>query len=203
MTRRAVVQPPPALLRENFMGYLMVGVASLIGVVFAASAASKLLDYGGFRGSLPQLAPVRPELLGPLAVSVIAAEAAVPVLLSIPPTMASGFGLSAALLAAFSLAIAIALRHGRRVPCRCFGSSRTPLGASHLARNTILLILALAGGLATGGHVPPAGVAVAAVAGALAAIPVLALDDITYLFARSSSWPISSPPLSCSDCSAW
>ena len=168
------------------MEYLTVGIASLIGVVFASSAASKLLDYSGFRRSLPQLAPVRPDLLGPLAVMVIAAEAAVPVLLLIPPAKAAGFGLSAGLLTAFSVAIAIALRHGRRVPCRCFGSSRTPLGASHLARNTILLVLALAGELAAGGHLPPAGVAVAAAAGLLCAIPFVALDDIIYLFARSS-----------------
>lgn len=168
------------------MEYLTVGIASLIGLVFAASAASKLLDYGGFRSSLPQLVPVRSDLLGPLAVMVIAAEAAVPVLLLIPPARASAFGLSGGLLAAFSMAIAIALRHGRRVPCRCFGSSRTPLGASHIARNTILLGLALAGALAAGGHVPSAGVAVAAAAGVLSAIPFVALDDIIYLLARSS-----------------
>jgi hypothetical protein len=171
------------------MDYLRVGCASLIGLVFLASAVSKLRDYGGFTRSLPALAPVRPGLLQPLAVVVIASEAAVPILLAIPPAMTFGFGLSCCLLCAFSAAIAVALKRGQHAPCRCFGSSSRPLGAGHLIRNAILLITAvaggLAGGLAPGVHAQLAGVAVAIPAGLFGAILIVAFDDIAYLFARS------------------
>jgi hypothetical protein len=168
------------------MEYLRVGCASLIGLVFLASAVSKLRYYGEFRRSLPVLAPIRPGLLQPLAVVVVASEAAVPILLVIPPAMSWGFGLSCGLLCSFSAAIASALKRGRHTPCRCFGASSTPLGAGHLVRNTILLITAVAGGLAPKVYSPPAGMAVAVAAGFFAAILIVALDDIVYLFARSS-----------------
>jgi len=168
------------------MEYLRAGFASLIGLVFLASAVSKLRDYGEFFRSLPVLAPVRPALLRPLAVAVITSEAAVPILLVIPSTRTWGFGLGGGLLAAFSAAIAAALQRGRRTPCRCFGASSTPLGAGHLIRNTILLITAVAGGLAPGEQAPAAGVALAVGAGLFAAVLIVAFEDIVYLFARSS-----------------
>ena len=83
-------------------------------------------------------------------------------------------------------AIAAALQLGRRTPCRCFGASSTPLGAGHLIRNAILAITAVAGGLAPGGHVPSAGVAVAMGAGLFAAVLIVAYEDLVYLLARSS-----------------
>lgn len=168
------------------MEYLRVGCACLIGLVFLASAASKLRGYGEFRRSLPGLAPVRPGLLQPLAVVVIASETAVPILLAIPPAMAYGFGLSGVLLCAFSVAITLALRRGQRTPCRCFGASNKPLGPAHLIRNTILLVTAVAGGLASGVQSQPAGLAVAIAAGFLGAVLIVAFDDIVYLFARSA-----------------
>jgi hypothetical protein len=163
-----------------------VGCASLIGWVFLASALSKLRHFGEFRRSLPALAPVRPGLVRPLAAAVAAAEAAVPVLLLIRPVMSYGFALGGGLLGAFTAAIAAAMKHGRRAPCRCFGASSTPLRAGHLIRNAILLTAAAAGGLARGAPPPVAGVTVALAAGSLAAILVVAFDDLVYLFARTS-----------------
>jgi hypothetical protein len=166
--------------------YLRVGCASIIGWVFLVSAVSKLRGYREFRKSLPALAPVRPGLLRPLAVVVVVSEATVPILLLIPSAMSYGFWLSCGLLCAFSAAIAAALRRGRRVPCRCFGASSTPLGAGHLVRNTIILITAVMGVVAPSVHPPAAGVAVAIGTGLVGAILIIAFDDIVYLFARSS-----------------
>jgi hypothetical protein len=168
------------------MSYLAVGCASLIGWVFLASAVSKLRHFGEFSGSLPALAPVRPGLVRPLAAAVVTAEAAVPVLLLLPRVMPYGFALAGGLLAAFTAAIAAALKHGRRAPCRCFGASGTPLGARHLLRNAILLITVVAGGLARGAAPPTAGLAVAVAGGLLGAILIVAFDDIAYLLARTS-----------------
>src|ERR1700743_188050 len=66
------------------MEYLGVGCASLIGWVFLASAISKLRHFGEFTRSLPALAPARPGHVRPLAMTVVAAEAAVPALLLVP-----------------------------------------------------------------------------------------------------------------------
>jgi hypothetical protein len=169
------------------MEYAGVGCASLIGWVFLASAISKLRHFGEFTRSLPALAPVRPGQARPLAMAVVATEAAVPVLLLFPAAVLYGFALAGALLAAFTAAIGTALKRGRRAPCRCFGASSAPLGPSHLVRNAILLISALAGGLALDAQPPQAaGLAVAIAAGLVGAILIVAMDDIAFLFARTS-----------------
>jgi hypothetical protein len=172
------------------MEYVGVGFASLIGWVFLASAISKVRHFGEFTRSLPALAPVRAGQVRPLAMTVVATEAAVPVLLLFPAAVFYGFALAGALLAAFTTAIVISLKRGRRAPCQCFGASSTPLVPSHLVRNAILLISlisALAGGLAL--DVRPqqaAGLVVAIAAGLVGAILIVAMDDIAFLFARTS-----------------
>jgi hypothetical protein len=168
------------------MEYVGVGFASLIGWVFLASAISKLRHFGEFTRSLPALAPVRAGQVRPLAMTVVATEAAVPVLLLIPAAIFYGFALAGALLAAFTAAIVTALKRGRRAPCQCFGASSTPLGPSHLVRNSILLISTLAGGLALDAQPQQAaGLVVAIAAGLVGAILIVAMDDIAFLFART------------------
>jgi Methylamine utilisation protein MauE len=169
------------------MEYVGVGCASLIGWVFLASAISKLRHFGEFTRSLPALAPVRPGQVRPLAMAVAATEAAVPVLLLFPAAVFYGFALAGALLAAFTAAIGTALKRGRRAPCPCFGASSAPLGPSHLVRNAILVISTLAGGLALDAQPPQAGgLVVAIAAGLVGAILIVAMDDIAFLFARTS-----------------
>ena len=164
-----------------------MGCASFIGWVFLASAISKLRHFGEFTRSLPALAPVRPGQVRPLAMAVVATEAAVPVLLLFPATVFYGFALAGALLTVFTAAIVTALKRGRRAPCRCFGASSTPLGPSHLVRNAILLISTLAGGLALDAQpLQAAGLVVAIAAGLVGAILIMAMDDIAFLFARTS-----------------
>lgn len=168
------------------MEYMGVGCASLIGWVFLASAISKLRHFGEFTRSLPALAPVRPVQARPLAMTVVATETAVPVLLLFPVTVFYGFALAGALLAAFTAAIGTALKRGRRAPCRCFGASSAPLGPGHLVRNAILLISTLAGGLALDAQSPQAaGLVVAVAVGLVGAILIVAMDDIAFLFART------------------
>ena len=48
------------------------------------------------------------------------------------------------MLIAFTVLIAVALAHGRRPPCACFGAwSAKPIGGGHLVRNGALMVLAL------------------------------------------------------------
>ncbi|MGK5556157.1 MauE/DoxX family redox-associated membrane protein [Actinomadura kijaniata] len=168
------------------MQYLPAGCACLIGLVFAVSAFTKLRDRAGFVRSVPDLAPALPaRLLGPLAHSVIVLEAAVPVLLAVPATRTLGFGVALVLLTAFTVAIAGALRRGRRAPCRCFGASAAPLGPRHLARNGVLLTAAATGAVTPGDATSTAGLAVAAAAGLVTGLLIVSFDDLVDLFAGS------------------
>lgn len=50
---------------------------------------------------------------------------------------------AAVMLLAFTVLIAVRLAQGRRPPCACFGAwSTKPIGASDIARNVALLVLA-------------------------------------------------------------
>jgi hypothetical protein len=167
------------------MEYLQAGCASLIGVVFVVSAVSKLRDFTAFASSVLAFAPVRHALAAPLAMLIIALEAAVPALLAVRSARPYGFGLGCVLLAAFTAAIAVALRRGRRGPCRCFGAASAPMGPRHLARNGVLLAAGVAGGLSPGGLPSSAGTAIAVVAGLAGALLVISFDGIVDLFARS------------------
>ena len=51
---------------------------------------------------------------------------------------------AAALLVVFTVLIVVRLSQGRRPPCACFGAwSATPIGPGHVARNVLLLALAV------------------------------------------------------------
>lgn len=167
------------------MEYLRIGCACLVGLVFAVSAISKLRDFDGFARSVPALVPARPGRSRLLATATTALEALVPPLLIAPPTASYGFGLAVVLLAAFTTAIAAAIRRGHRATCRCFGPPSVPLGPRHLVRNGALLVWAVLGGLSPGGLPPAGGVAVAAASGLVGAVLIVSLDDIVDLFARN------------------
>lgn len=167
------------------MELVRIGAACLIGLVFAVSAVSKIRDLDGFAASVGALAPAWPAPARVTAIAVTALEALVPPLLIAPVTAPAGFALAAALLAAFTTAVAASLRRGRRAACRCFGPSSVPLGPRHLARNGALLACAVLGGLAPAGPPPAGGAAVAAAAGLTAAVLIVSLDDIVELFARN------------------
>lgn len=101
---------------------------------------------------------------------------------------------AAALLVAFTIAIVLMLRRGERAPCHCFGAHEAPLGPAHLVRNLILLALAVTGSLAQGSGYAAPGVALAALAGALAAALAVRFDDLVDLFrATSPGGPARNP----------
>jgi uncharacterized membrane protein YphA (DoxX/SURF4 family) len=169
--------------------YLELSARCLIGAVFLVASVSKVAGrnaFGSFLASLRDMRPLPPGLVPLLARLVIAVEFTVWVLLAIPSPLAAeaGFVLAALSLAGFTAAIAIGIRRGDQVPCRCFGTSATPLRTRHLVRNVLLVAVAVLGALATSTSEPvdPAG-AVAAVAGGLMLGGlVTAVDDIFELF---------------------
>ncbi|MFI0813383.1 MauE/DoxX family redox-associated membrane protein [Streptomyces echinatus] len=177
------------------MSYLAIGIRCVIGAVFLAAFLSKVRGIPAFRAFAASLHGMRvlpPRLVTPAAVLVTAGEAVVCVLVATPfggVAAAAGCATATAMLLTFTVGVALAVRRGVRQPCRCFGASSTPLGASHLARNTALTFLAGAGTLMTTAATPAArpvhvgGAMTAAAAGLLLGLLITVLDDVIALFA--------------------
>ncbi|MCD9194405.1 MauE/DoxX family redox-associated membrane protein [Streptomyces albireticuli] len=175
------------------MGYLALGIRCLIGAVFLASAVSKVGGrgaFGRFVSSVRDLRLVPPRSAAPVALCVVAAEAAVCLLLAAPGPGAvavAGFAVAGVLLGGFAAAVTLSVRRGVRTPCRCFGASTRPLGLRHVVRNLALTAAASAGAaavLVSGAVRPdaPGGVVVAVTGGLLLGGLVVTLDDILDLF---------------------
>ncbi|MFI7038755.1 MauE/DoxX family redox-associated membrane protein [Microbispora rosea] len=180
------------------MAYLFAFCRLLTGIVFLMSAVSKLRGraaYEEFTAATRALVRLPSRLVAAL---VVAAEIAVAPLLAWRPTTLAGFGVALGLLVAFTAAIVVALRRGRRVPCRCFGASAVPVGAGHLARNAVLIVAAAAGAVQAGAGavhagtgavfagLGPAGLAAVALAAGAVAVLLSAIGEIAGLFTSSS-----------------
>jgi hypothetical protein len=128
-------------------------------------------------------------------VVVVAGEVSVVVLLGLPATVAVGFGAAAVLLVALSVVVARTVIGAVPVPCRCFGPSRQPLGWPHVVRNVLLLLSAVAGGLAASaprGPLDPAAATTALSVAALGVVGVLFFDDLLSLLGSPGLMPPSS-----------
>ncbi|MER7004831.1 MauE/DoxX family redox-associated membrane protein [Dactylosporangium sp. NPDC000555] len=177
------------------MGYVLFGCQVLTGLVFVVAGITKLRDVDGFRRSMLALVPL-PVALSPAAArALIGLELLVVALLVVPATVAAGLALSLILDLAFTVAIVLALRAGRRAPCACFGRTERPLGIRHVVRDLVLAAVALLGLVAAAAPHTPAnagGLLVAGLAGALGGLLVILLDDIVALFAPGPSGRASS-----------
>jgi uncharacterized membrane protein YphA (DoxX/SURF4 family) len=113
----------------------------LLAAVFAVAGVAKLRDPAGSRKALQDFgAPAR--LAGPGGFLLPLLEIAVAVALLFPPSARWGALAAVVLLAAFVVAIANALAHGRAPDCHCFGQLHSePAGRSTLVRNSILIAL--------------------------------------------------------------
>lgn len=172
------------------MGYLALACRCAVGLVFAASALSKLRSAEAFRsftewlGTVPGV-PSRAQ--GLIAAAMAAAEAGVVVLVVIPYTDVIGMTAAAALLAVFAAGAFAVASNPDAAPCQCFGPSSTPLGMRHVARNVALCAVAALGaaaGPATAGYHPPL-IAVSVCAGLTAALLAIFLDDIAAIIAAT------------------
>jgi Methylamine utilisation protein MauE len=183
---------------EVGLSYAVFACRVAIGLVFACSAVGKLRGRAGFAGFLDSVRALVPIAAGrgapALAGSTIAAELAVAVGVLPGATYRAALVLAAVLLAAFGVALALAVRRRVRVPCRCFGATSEPPGAPQLVRNGGLLAVALAGALAPAGAVASAGAATAAFAGIVLAILAVGADDLAVLFPAPAPGPAAAHP---------
>jgi cation transporter-like permease len=171
--------------------YVLLGSRCLLAVVFLASFLGKVRGrarYAGYLAATRRLTPrwaLSRVPAGALAAVVVAAEAAVPALLAVPGLVPAGLALSVVLLSGFAAATAAALRRGERAPCHCFGSSQRQLDGGHVARNAVLIVVAVAGMVAAASGVGPleaTQAAVVAAASIAAAVVVLVADTVADVF---------------------
>ena len=163
----------------------------LIGLVFVVAVAGKVRGPGAYREFASWLAalPVPLARNRALPVVLVAAEAAIVVLVTIPAdpaAAAAGLGLAAGCLAVMTAGTVAIVRQGARVSCRCFGTSQSPLGARHLIRDAILLVSAVTGAVCSAFSaehqaVRPAGIVLSLAAALVAATFLVFIDDLLTL----------------------
>lgn len=166
----------------------------LLAIVFAYSAVAKLRSGGSFRGFMAWLGdlpvPVASRQAGTLAGGLAGAEVLIVVLAVLPWTVLAGFALAAATLAVFIAGTCLAISRGTKATCNCFGTRGAPLGPTHVVRDTILLVVAIVGAVASDAHgAHPAGTVLSVATAAVLAVPVVFLDDLLSLFATGSPNP--------------
>lgn len=153
----------------------------LLAVVFLTAVVGKTRSRQGFAEFRDSVAAIAPRWLpvGPVAVAVVAGEAATVVLLAV--SRLAGYALAVVLLAAFCAGIAHTIHSRQSVRCRCFGAGGDVLGPKHLVRNGLLVAVAVAGAFG-GGVTPPAPAALAAmVTGALLGLLTTRWEDVVFL----------------------
>jgi hypothetical protein len=171
------------------MAYAALICRTVVGLVFAVSAFSKLRNGTAYREFASWLASVPVPLARNRALPPVlaGAEAAIVVLVAVPATAVAGLMLAVLTLAALTAGTAVAIRRGARVTCQCFGPSRTELASHHVLRNGFLLVLALAGvavagAFSAGAAGPrPAGIGLSLWAAVVLATFVVFLDDVVFL----------------------
>jgi len=194
------------------MGDFSIAALSLVGCVLAASAVTKLRSpraYRAFREGLRETGVAPGRMLPAITAALCGAEAIIAAGLITAGALTAASAPGAIVLAEAALAAAavltavlatgvvVVIRRGTRARCPCFGAdSGRPLGRLHLLRNLSLLAVVgagLAAVLLTRGHPALAGMAVAAAAGALAALLFIRWEDLAELFAPIPQ-PLTGPP---------
>jgi hypothetical protein len=189
------------------MTELTIAVLAMAACVFGASSGAKLSsrrNYLAFRQGLSETALIPPRMLPAVSAGLAASEATTASALAVAAALSVARVPGSVAVSCVALASAIALttvlvagvgavlRAGTRATCACFGavSART-LNGTHLARNAGLLA-ALAAGLVSNAfrneHSGSATWTIAIAVGAIMALLLIRLDDLTELFA-----PIHTP----------
>lgn len=124
------------------MGTVTLAARTLLAVVFGVAAVSKLFARSESRATFEEFG-AGTRLSGVAAVVLAPLELGVAAMLMIVPTARWAAVGAAVLLITFIVGIANALIQGRRPDCGCFGALKpAPIGASTVARNGVLLVLA-------------------------------------------------------------
>ena len=138
------------------MEYSLEFCRMTVGLVFAVAFLGKVRSPRALARTISKFDLLPRRAATPVAYLFLAGEGAVVVLMTAAGTpLRIGFTLSFLMLAAFSAALASALRRDLDISCNCFGASETRLSRAHLVRNAGFMACAL-GGLAISGTNPAA-----------------------------------------------
>jgi|GEM_PF-2232020 uncharacterized membrane protein YphA (DoxX/SURF4 family) len=113
-----------------------------LGIILLTSGLGKLRDLRGFTAGIRAYDLIPAPWTVPIAVLLPALECLLALMLLADVALPIGALASAGLLLAFSAAVAINLRRGRRIACHCHGLLDSQLISwGLLARNALLLML--------------------------------------------------------------
>ncbi len=189
---------------------LLAALRCALALLWLGSARHKLRDPARFRAALAGYRLLPAPTVRAAAAGAVAFELARALALLAPVAGAAAALGSAALLALYALAITGGLLRGRRgIDCGC-GARPQPLGPHLLARNTVLIALALTAALPASGRALTAidAASIAGGAGALAAL-YAAIDALLANGARPAGRrrgacaTLSSPRTCCSGAWWW
>lgn len=111
--------------------------AGAVGAVFAVAAASKFLEWRGWRTDATALG-----VPAVIAACVPPTEIALGVALIAAPVNVVVLGIATAVLLVFTTFVAVSVMAGRQAPCACFGArSRRTMSWRDVARNVSLIAL--------------------------------------------------------------
>ena len=111
----------------------------LVGVAFVVAGGSKIAAGASWPAQARGLGA--PGWTIPIVPWVEIAVGALLIAQAVPPWPAVA---ALVMLVGFTALIVNSLAHGRRPPCACFGAwSAKPVGPGHLARNAVLIVLAV------------------------------------------------------------
>jgi hypothetical protein len=172
------------------MPYVDLVCRALLGSVFALAVLGKFrhkATFAAFTGSLSRLDWLPAGSRRTAAASVVALEGTSVVLLALPATSGAGAALAGGTMIVFSGVAWRQRRVARPLRCHCFGSDGGDIGPVQLARNGLLLLVAITdlAAHAGTGRVTAGGAWLAVASGALAGLLVARWDDLAFLFSAA------------------
>jgi len=127
----------------DFLPLLAATAAAFLALLFARAALHKLTDFTEFTGFVADYKLLPERFVAPVSALIVAAECAVVVTPLIPGAMPLAGLLGGLLLAGYGVAMAVNIVRGRdRIECGCGGAAQ-PLSWALVARNAVLVGVAL------------------------------------------------------------
>jgi hypothetical protein len=168
-----------------------------VGIVFVFSAAGKSRPtaFKDFVASLLEFGVEARGARSALALLVLTLEWCVAGAVCMTQSSAAALVLAAGLVTCFSVASVRALRSGRQPACSCFGRRKAEIGRSTLARNCVIIAVAVVGALCSGDSermLSSAQLVIGIGIGAIPALSVVAWNDLASLLRAR---PVSGSPV--------
>ena len=131
-----------AAISSAILGLISGIGAGVLALVFARSAAHKLAEFEFFSATLGEYRLLPALFVGPVAVSLTAAEVVAIALLIVPDTRAIGAAMAVFLLSLYAFAMAVNLHRGRfKIDCGCGGPGQM-ISWALVVRNLTLAVAA-------------------------------------------------------------